>query len=82
MLKPHRFELAVADQPVLLFIPETESERFQAPQQRDGFDGLKQRLRFVAFLQVIIRNARAEMMNVMKADIAGKPLQDSRQLIE
>src|ERR1022692_3869742 len=82
MLKPHRFELAVADQPALLFIPETESERLQAAQQRDGFDGLKQRFCFVAFLQMVIRNARAEMMNVMKADVAGKPLQHFWQFVK
>src|SRR5690242_13768407 len=31
---------------------------------------------------MIIRNARAEMMNVMKSDIAGEPLQHFRQLIK
>ena len=61
---------AVADQLATLFIPKTKSERLKAREQRDGLHALKQRLRFVAPLQVIIRNSRTQMMNVMKPDVA------------
>src|SRR5690348_736075 len=36
----------------------------------------------MAFLQMIIRDCRAEVMDVMKTDVARKPLQNFRQLIE
>jgi len=36
----------------------------------------------MAFLEVIIRNGRAEVVDVVKADVAGKPLEDFRQFIE
>ena len=36
----------------------------------------------MAFLQMIIRDRRAEVMDVMKADVARKPLQYFRQLVE
>src|SRR6266516_7276989 len=73
---------AIADQLATLFIPKTKSERLEAREQRDGLHALKQRLRFVALLQVIIRNARTQMMNVMKHDVAGEPLQDLGQFVE
>jgi hypothetical protein len=34
----------------------------------------------MAALQVVIRDARPNVMNVMEAYIAGEPLQDFRQL--
>src|SRR5882672_145611 len=75
-------QVPVAYQFATLFIPETEGERFEAGKQRDRLHRLKQRLRFVALLQVIIRNPRAEMMNVMKPDVARKPLQHLGQFVE
>ena len=74
--------MAVAHQLAPLFIPETEREGFKAGKQRYGFNRLKQRLRFVAFLEMIIRNARAEMVNVMKANVAGEPLQQFGKFVK
>ena len=75
-------EAAVADQFATLFVPETEGERFQAGEQGDGLHALKQRLRFVALLQMIIRNPRAQMMNVMKPNVPRQPLQHLGQFVE
>ena len=75
-------EYAVTDQPLLLFIPQAVSEGFQAGEQSDGFDALKERFRFMTFLEVIVGNARTQMMDVMKANIAREPLQHFGQLIE
>jgi len=36
----------------------------------------------VALLQVIIGNPRAEVMKVMKPNVAGEPLQDLGQFVE
>src|SRR6185437_3633993 len=40
----------------------------------------KYRFRAVAVLQVVVRNPRFQMMDVMKADVPGEPLQDLGQL--
>src|SRR6266498_4679581 len=66
-------EVAVPHQLVALFIPKPERERFETGKQRHGLHRLKQRLRVVAFLQMIIRNARTQMMDVMKPNAAGEP---------
>src|SRR5438034_6416684 len=62
LLPPNGPEMAVTDQFAPLFIPETERERFETGKQCDGLHGLKQRFRVVAFLQMIIRNPRAQVM--------------------
>ena len=77
-----RLQVPKANQLTLLFVPKTKREAFKAGKQGNRFNGLKQRLRFMAFLEMIIRDACAEMMNVMKPDIAGEPLQDFRKFIE
>ena len=74
--------MAKADEDVALLVPQAKGEGMEARQQRDRLDRIEERVRLVAFLEMVVRNARAEVMNVMKPDIAGKPLQDSRQLVE
>src|SRR6185369_15155536 len=73
---------AVADELLTAFVPKAIGEGFEAGKERNRFDGLKERFGAMAFLQMIVRNRRAEVMDVMKADVAGKPLQDFRQLVE
>jgi len=73
-LPSHGSEVAVANQLAPLFIPETEGEGFETGEQRDWLHGLKQRLGLMTFLQMVIRNPRAEMMDVMKPDVAGERL--------
>ena len=43
---------------------------------------MEQGMRLMATLEIIIRNARAQMMNMVETDVAGKPLQNLRQLVE
>ena len=69
-------ELSVADELTAFFVPKPVAERFETGEQRDGFHRLKQWLGVMAFLQVVIGNARAEMVDVMEPDVAGEPLQD------
>src|SRR6266545_3165166 len=75
-------EAAVAHQLATLFVPEPEGEGFKARKQRDRRHALKDRLGFVAFLEVIIGNPRTQMMDVMKPDVAGEPLQHHGQFVE
>src|SRR5438093_13182870 len=49
-------QVTVTHQRPALLIPETEGERFQAGEQGDRLHALKQRLRFVTFLQVVVRS--------------------------
>ena len=55
-------ECAVTDQPLLLFVPQAVSEGFQAGEQSDGFDALKERFRFMTFLDELAK-ARPSLPN-------------------
>jgi hypothetical protein len=74
--------LAKADQFLLLFIPQVEAQGFQAGAQGDRLDALKELMRVVALLQIIIGNARTQVMNMVKANVAREPLQNFRQFVE
>ena len=71
-----------ADQFSSLLIPKAKRQGFEAGEQRYWFNGLKQRLRVVAPLQVVIRDPRAQVVNVVEADVAREPLQDLGELVE
>src|SRR5258708_1970317 len=73
------FQVAVAHQFPILFVPETEGERFKAGKQGNWLHPLKQLMRAVASLQVVIGNSRTKMMNVVIADIARNPREAPRQ---
>ncbi len=62
------------------FIQEAYAERFQALGDRQGIN-LKIGVGGVAFRQAIVRDLRAEVMDVVIADVAAEPAQDGRQLI-
>ena len=68
--------MTVANELTLLFIPEPERKRFEAGEQSDRLHSLKQWLGFVAALQIVVRNPRAEVMDVVEAYVAGEPLQN------
>ena len=74
--------LAKSHKYVALFIPQAKREAFEAGQQRDRLDCAEEGIAFMASLKVIIRNARTQVMNMVEPDIASKPLQGSRQLVE
>ena len=67
---PKVAESAVTDEALVLFVPETEGETFQAGEQSDRLDVPKQGLGFVTFFEVIVGNSRTQMMDVMKANVA------------
>jgi hypothetical protein len=56
-------------------------ETLQAGEQSDWFDGAKERLRTVAFLKMVIGDTRAQVVDMVKADVAGKPLEKPGQLV-
>src|SRR5689334_9747036 len=61
-------------------IPQRQPKRGEALAKRDDGGAMKHRVLGVASPKVVIRNARAEVVHVMKADAAGEPLQDRRKL--
>ena len=74
MTKPYQFPA--------LFIPESKRQRFETTEERDRLHLLKERVGFVASLQIIIGYARTQMMNVMESDVAREPLKNFRQPVE
>ena len=63
-------QAAVGYQLAALFIPEAVGERSQAGEQGDRLHTLEQRIGTVAAFQVVVRNARAQMVNVVEPDVA------------
>src|SRR6185295_9035993 len=74
-------ESAEANQLLLPLIPEAEGKSSHARPQCDRLDPLEQRVLPVALLEVVVRDGGAQMMDVVKADVRGEPLQHSRQFV-
>jgi hypothetical protein len=53
-----------------LLVPEMESDRFKAAKESEWFNSLKYHVRFVAAFQIVIWNSGAQVMNMMKTDVA------------
>jgi hypothetical protein len=70
------------DELTALFVPEAEGQRFEALKESDRLDLLEERICIVTALEIVVRNTGAEMMNMVKADIPGKPLQDLGQFVK
>jgi len=70
-------KMPIAYQFPTLLIPEPVRDRFQAGNESDRLDLLKERVSSVACLQVVIRNAGTQVMDMVEADVAGEPLQDA-----
>ena len=70
-----------ADHPSPLFVPETEAEASQTGEQGERLDGVEEGFGAVASLEMVIGDARAQVVDVMEADIAGKPLEKPWQFI-
>src|SRR6185437_16009448 len=64
-----------------VFIPKLHARAIEAGPKRESGCGLKLRAGLERGTQVIVRNARREVMDVMVADIAGKPMRDPRQVV-
>src|ERR1044072_2491269 len=74
--------MAEAHELAALFIEQPKTERAQTGQQRDRLYFLEERIGVVTALQIVIWNARAEVVNVVKANVAGEPLQDFREFVK
>ena len=82
LLRADRFQGPIAYQFLALLIPQPERKRLEAAEQSHRFDGLEKRFRPVALLQVIVRNARAQVVDVVKPDVARESLEHLGQLVE
>src|SRR5688572_16959725 len=77
-----RHAVAVANKSFALLVPKAEGKRLEARNEGQRLDRLKEGMTFVASLEVVVRNARTEVVNMMVADVAREPLEDARQFIE
>ncbi len=71
-----------ADELPAFLIPKMKPGRVQAAPERDGLHILENRMRSVTSLQIIIGDAGAEVMDVVKANIAREPLESLGQTVE
>ena len=75
-MEPGMVKVIESDQSVMLLIPKAKGQCFKTFKECDGFDLLEYRVLFVTPFQVIIRNARAQVMDMMKPNITREPLQN------
>lgn len=64
-----------AHQLALFFVPQAQKDTLETGPHRQDNNLLEDRVFFVTLLQLIIGNSGAQMMDVVKTDIARKPLQ-------
>jgi len=76
----HGAERAKAHQLLLLLVPQIQKETSQARPERKWLF-VQHGILIVAFLQEIVGRPGAEVMNVMHANVAAKPLEEARQLV-
>ena len=77
---PTSLQRAKTNQRFAFFIAQAQLQRPENCPQRDDLDGVKRRDFVVALLQIVVGNIRANVMNVMQANIAGEPLEYFGQL--
>jgi hypothetical protein len=77
-----RAQVTITHEFAALLVPKTESEAFEAGKERNRLHGVEEWIGLVAFLEVVIGNARTEMMDVMKTNVARKPLQQPGKFVE
>src|SRR5689334_4270063 len=63
-----------------LLIPERQAQRREALAEGHNGSAMEHGVLGMASPEVVVRNTRAEMVHVMKADAAGGPFQECRQL--
>ena len=71
---------AKAHKLALFFIPQVQPQRLKARPERDGGHIHELGVLLHTALERVVRDARAEVMNMVKADIAGEPLEHLGQL--
>src|SRR2546429_637557 len=67
-LTPESSQIPVADQLPALLVPKSEREGFETGEQRHRLHTLKHRMRLMTSFQIVIRNSRTQMMDVMKSN--------------
>jgi len=76
---PH---FAETHEDMFIFVPKTKPERVETGKESNGCYRPEERDFFLTLAQRIIRYSRAEMVDVMKADVAAEPPEDFRKPIE
>jgi len=74
--------LAETEQPLEGFIPQIQTDGCETLADRQGVGKSQFLDSLETGLQVVVRNSRLKVMDMMQADIARKPLQHRRQFVE
>src|SRR5579863_1372640 len=82
LLNQTRGQRTVPHQLLVLLVPQAKGEGLQTSDQGNWLDLREEFVRVVTLLQMVVGDERAQMVDMMKPDIARKPLQDSRQFVE
>ena len=65
-----------------ILVPYAEIKRSQAGQKGNRRHILKHRIFFMSAVQIVVRHPRAQMMNMVEANVSGEPIENLWQLIE
>src|SRR3954464_10000936 len=72
--------LRQGDQAAALLVPELEPRALHAVPERQRRDVMEDRVLGVGAREVVVRDPRAQVVDVVEADVAGEELEDLRQL--
>src|SRR5260221_12542259 len=65
-----------------MLVPEIQEHRAEALAEGERFGLLHRRHRFIAPLEIVVWDARSQVVDVMVADVPAEPLQHPGQLVE
>lgn len=75
-------EVAETYECVALFVPQAIREGSETAEQCDRLDCPEEGIRIMTALKIVVRNTRAQVVDMMEPDITREPLEDSWQLIK
>ena len=79
---PVFLEILKSDEAVIFFVEESVSCAGQAGPDRQAGDLLEKRFRVMAFLETVVGNTGAQVVDVVETDIAGEPLENFGKFVE
>jgi len=80
--RPDPLEVPEAHELAPSLVPEPVARGAEARAEGDGFDAAEEGMRPVTPLEVVVRNPGAQVVDVMKSNVARQPLEEPGQLVE
>ena len=76
-----RTGIVESDHLAVLFVPQSKSRAAETLPDAERRHLLEKWRLIVTLFQSVVRDPRAQVMNVVKSDVAGEPLQEARQSV-